>query len=298
MCLDDCDGRLSRREILVGGAAAMATAACGRSETTPPTTPPAPAKPPTPVAAEEVTFASAGVSVPALLFRPASVPARAVLVADGNPGFATWLRDLCTRIADRGFAVLYVDWMSPNFPPFPEAKVEQEAWKKQLGTATRWRTAASDFGAGMRWMRDQRIGTPDPPTAIGFCGGGVVLSHHAASAAPLRTLILFYANARISTSFANPDDPLPDLLDLVPRLNVPIQAHYGLHDPTAKPDESRELERRLVAAGRKVEFHYYADAGHGFMKAGEPLTDDRTWGYVETAAIAAEKRVFERLGGR
>ena len=78
-------------------------------------------------------------STRAMLFRPEVASAPPVLVADGNPGFADWLKDLCTRIAGRGYAVLYVDWMTPRFPPYPVVEAEREAWKRVRNPVIRTR---------------------------------------------------------------------------------------------------------------------------------------------------------------
>jgi len=300
MCLDDCDGRhLTRRQMIVGSTAALVAACADRAAGPSPATQApestAASRAEASVVGSEVSFENGPTKVAALLFRPEAAPASpAVLVGDGNPGFAPWLRDLCERIAGQGLSVLYIDWMS-RMPPFPSEAADQGAWRRQAGSAALWRAGASDFTAGLRWMRDGGVAHPKMAAAVGFCGGGVVLAHHAAQGAALRALVLFYANARISNSFQNPEDPLPDLVDIAGLIKVPVQAHYGAHDKTAKLDDARELEQRMVAAGRRPAFHYYADAGHGFMTAGEPLEADLTWGYVPAAAAAAEERMLGTL---
>jgi hypothetical protein len=92
MCLDDCDGKLTRRRVLVGGAATVALAACGDAVSTAPRAPAQPAAPssakPTagPVTPREVVLPGGGSGV---LFRPPSEAlSPVILVAHGNPGAA------------------------------------------------------------------------------------------------------------------------------------------------------------------------------------------------------------------
>jgi dienelactone hydrolase len=296
MCVDDC-GRPSRRQVLVGGAAAVTVAACGASSAPPPA-PAAPA-PLGPVTARKVTYPNGSGERTGWVFRP-ETPARLpiVLVAQGNPGFLDYLDAFCRRIAGHGYTVMFVDFFG-TMPPMPKDPVAQAEWRKHLGRATAWYAAATDFDAAVQWLDARGLGDAGAVAGIGFCGGATALAHHVARGAKLRGLILFYVNARLTRSFRDADDPLPDLLELTDRFGaVPIQAHYGDRDPTARSEDGHELERRLAAAGAHATFYYYPDAGHGFMKADEPLEADRTWGYVPEAAVPAEARAVEELSLR
>lgn len=276
MCIDDCDGGLSRRETLIG---AMALAAAGSA--------PAPA-------GTDVSFARGSEVVKGRLFRPPQSPAPALLVAQGNPGFIAYLEPFCARLAAMGFAVLFVDVFG-RFPTFPAGEEERARWRELAGRASRWRDGGRDFEAGLQWLRDQGIANKTTAGGIGFCGGATMLAHYAAAGAPLQSLILFYANARLSSSFKSASDPLPDLIDIAEKIKVPTQAHYGELDPTAKAADGRVLEQRMIAAGLHPSFYYYEGAGHGFMKSDEPLEADRTWGHVPEAARAAEDRMTKEL---
>jgi len=47
----------------------------------------------------------------------------------------------------------------------------------------------------------------------------------------------------------------------------PIYISHGEQDRTWTVDCSRRLEKRLIAAGRTPEVHYYPDEGHGLSPA-------------------------------
>jgi dienelactone hydrolase len=279
MCIDDCDGGLSRRETLMG---AMALATAGAASAS---------------SGADVSFRRGAETVQGRLFRPAKSSAPALLVAQGNPGFIAYLEPFCARLAGMGFAVLFVDVFG-HFPPFPAGDEERARWREAAGRATRWRNGGKDFEAGLRWMRDQGIANKTLAGGIGFCGGATMLAHYAAAGAQLQSLILFYANARLSNSFKSASDPLPDLVDIAYKINAPTQAHYGELDPTAKAEDGRVFEQRMIAAGLRPSFFYYEGAGHGFMKSDEPLEQDRTWGHVPEAARAAEDRMTKELRAR
>src|SRR5262245_58950243 len=165
----------------------------------------------------EVSFPNESFTASAMLFKSdAREPLPGVIVGHGNPGFPQYLSDFCGALASHGLAVLLVDW-TKRFPPYPTVESEVPAWRKQVGGATLWRAAASDLGAGVAWMKKEGHAKDAGAAAIGFCGGGDVLAQYAAERPPLSTLILLYANARISRDFNNPDDPLPDLIELADR---------------------------------------------------------------------------------
>lgn len=297
MCLDDCSGGRppTRRDVMVWGSAAV-LAACHGGRTA--TTPAPPASGIGEIAVDAVTFRNGSFDVSGMVFRSAGDVRRpVVLVGHGDPGIPPYLQELCKRIAALDLAVLAVEW-TKRFPPFPSAEAEIPRWRRDVGASRIWYGAADDFGAGRRWMVDQKLGHPDLAAAVGVCGSGVVLAHHAARGGALAGLVLFYANPRLQRDFHNPDDPLPDLLDIADRIKVPVQAHCGVHDQTARLDDARELERRLAAAGAAPEFHYYDDAGHGFLGADAPLNAEGTFGYVESAARTAEDRMRKWLTER
>lgn len=280
MCLDDCDGKINRRQAIIGAAAFAGATQIAGAAVVPP---------------QDVSYASGAQKVSARLYRPAGTGALpAVLVAQGNPGFLDYLDAFCGRIASSGYAVLLVDVFG-LFPPMPKDEAERPAWRTKTAAASAWYEAGMGAEAGLQWMRANNIANKNKVAALGFCGGGILFAHHAARGAKLDSLILFYANAKLSNSFVSKTDPLPDLMDIADRFKMPIQGHNGEEDPTAKAGDTRMFEQRLKAAGTTTEFHYYANAGHGFMKAGEPLEADHSWGFVPAAAAQAEARVMREL---
>jgi carboxymethylenebutenolidase len=53
-------------------------------------------------------------------------------------------------------------------------------------------------------------------------------------------------------------------------LAVPLLGHFGGLDKGIPTESVLEFERKAKAAGRKVDFKIYADAGHGFASSKDP----------------------------
>lgn len=109
----------------------------------------------------------------------------------------------------------------------------------------------------------------------GFCLGGALSFAAAASVPSLACAVPFYGSAR------------PDYM-VAERMACPIQAHFAEHDRFVSSDRAVALARDIRAAGGRMDLHFY-DAGHAFMREGDPDA------YVEEAATLAWERAIEFL---
>lgn len=217
-----------------------------------------------------------------------------ILVAHGNPGFDQNLLDWCTNLSSGRYNVLIVDWTTHGPPPPAHSEGFPDWRRKTLGNETFWRQGADDLAVALDSMtKDHFIGA-GPVIGLGICGGGVVMSHLAAVSSKLSALILLHTPPRLETEHES-TLPVVDVLELASKIHVPVQAHSGELDHTAKPEDVRALEKALEQQGTPHQFYYYANAGHGFVLPGDPFTAETHFGYVKTASEEATSRIREFL---
>lgn len=92
---------------------------------------------------------------------------------------------------------------------------------------------------------------------IGFCFGGSV-AYLAAAQAKADVVISFYGSA------------VPDALELLDRIEGPLQFHFGGNDPYIPRDRVRAVEE-AVAGRPNVEMNVEEDAGHAFHNRVAPM---------------------------
>ncbi len=213
------------------------------------------------------TFKSGGKDISVELFLPAAGGLHpAVVVAYGTEGMGVLLghdvgaaiRDYAAHLASAGFVALIPHFfertgttegfqtVTPAYAP------HRDEWLDTLGDCLK-------FAASRTTEVDKnRLGL------LGFSLGGHLALHRAKSkAAPAaRAVVEFYA------SISNP--PFNDLGDHFSDL-PPVQIHHGTADQIVPNSQSDELQRLLLAAGKRkgtdFERFDYPGEGHGFRGA-------------------------------
>lgn len=217
-----------------------------------------------------------------------------ILVAHGNPGFDQNLLDWCSQLSNGKYNVLIVDWTTHGPPPPAHSDGFPDWRRKTLGNENFWRQGADDLAAALESVTKDHLAGSGPIVGLGICGGGVVMSHLAAVSPKLNALILLHTPARLATEH-EPSTPVVDVLDLATKIHVPVQAHSGELDHTAKPADVRALEKALEQQETPHQFYYYANAGHGFVLPGDPFSAETYFGYVKAASEEATSRIHEFL---
>ncbi len=217
-----------------------------------------------------------------------------ILVAHGNPGFDRNLLDWCSQLSNGKYNVLIVDWTTQGPPPPAHSDGFPDWRRRTLGNESFWRQGADDLGTALQWTAEQDLAGTGPVVGLGICGGGVVMSHLAAASPKLGALILLHTPTRLETE-RDAATPVVDVLDLASKIHVPVQAHNGLLDHAAKPDDARALDKALKQQQTPHAFYYYADAGHGFVLPGEPFNAETHFGYVKAASDQVLVRINELL---
>jgi carboxymethylenebutenolidase len=172
-----------------------------------------------------------------------------VLVIQEIFGLTDWLRSLCDELAENGVIAIAPDFL--NGEKFEDAdgagKATSALTKEQIKTVL---DATSDYAL-------TKIPAGNGTLAVcGFCRGGGWAFDYATANPKLKAVYSFYGNAL--------DDPAK-----VAKIPCPVYGFYGENDERVNATIPK-AEELMKAARKKYEPGIYKDAGHGFMRSGEP----------------------------
>jgi dipeptidyl aminopeptidase/acylaminoacyl peptidase len=238
---------------------------------------------------EQVRYPSLdGQQVPALLFRPESVPAPAVIDIHGGPNWLsmmTW-NPAWQHMLSRGWVVL-----APNY-------------RGSTGYGREWQLAnrfdlggkeTQDVAAGYDFLAAQGLADPRRVAVTGRSHGGYLTmtcltqypERFAAGSAVVPFLNWFtgHANSREDLQhwdLENFGDPVKDHdryyerspFFFLERVSAPVQLICGAHDPRCPASESIEAQKILAGQGKACDLVLYPDEGHSFLKT-ENVVDAR-----------------------
>jgi carboxymethylenebutenolidase len=280
MCLGDgCEGVSEGRRTFLGGAfralaaSALAAKVFGRQQPQPP---PKPAEPLEPLALSDAsvvqgdfTFRSGDASMNAYLARPkAAGRRRAVVIFSPNPGVTDDLRNTAAQLAQAGFVALGFDPYSRDAPLTANRARERF---EHYGSRAFDEQTRRDMDAGLEYLRRQPFFRRGPFGATGFCGGARQALVYAATKAEVGAVVAFYSPVVLGPPYQAPRGPFKlDVMDVLDRIRVPVQYHYGTADPVINAAEVDRLERDLKAQGTPAEFFRYEGAAHAFYDHTRP----------------------------
>ncbi|HEX5941165.1 MAG TPA: alpha/beta fold hydrolase [Anaerolineales bacterium] len=220
-----------------------------------------------------------GVPVPALLFRPKTAPAPAVVMIHGGPNWhysAEW-NPLMAHLASRGYAVL-----APNY-------------RGSTGYGRDWQYAARfdlggvdtrDVAAGAQHLIREGIADPRRIAVTGrshggyltmtcltqypdlWCGGSAVV--------PFLNWFKSHVESREDLqhwNIENMGDPQENYEKwynhspyfFLDRVSAPVQLICGRNDPRCPASDSLDARDKLVELGKEVELLLYENEGHVFL---------------------------------
>ncbi len=242
---------------------------------------------------ETLTFPSGGEPIKAFLARPKdSERHRGSLVLHGNPGIPEWVQQFTAGLAREGYAGLVFDLNSRAVPDSTKLDKPLEFYISN----TFDRQVTRDALAAIQYLKAQPFTKPGGVGWVGFCGGGrkgLILSTQCQD---IELVVSFYGAGRFTRK--NAQDLMPDVLDVVDRIKVPVQGHYGLLDRVAPAAAAQAFERRLRAQQTPVEMYYYPGAGHGFYDSSWWVEQGGAFGYNADAARRARERMVQFLKAR
>ncbi|HEX8163130.1 MAG TPA: dienelactone hydrolase family protein [Pyrinomonadaceae bacterium] len=292
MCVD-CDDRLTRRAFLAGAGAAAAAGASLVARGAPQQPPPSENALNDPgVIQGETTFRNGADAIKGYLARPkAGGRRRAIIVAHGNPGVPEDIRNATAQLAQGGFVGMAMDWNSRAVPD--STKIDEALMKKNYyrgGTFDR--QVQGDALAAIRYVESQPFVRKGGVGMLGFCGGGRLALVLAARSKEIKAVVSFYGPV-LYHQFRNADDPMPDVMEVVRRIRVPVQGHYGTLDTVAPAADAKLFEKAMGEQKTPVEMFYYEGAGHSFYNYTRPAGSDPGFDYNPSAAALGRRRMIQ-----
>jgi dipeptidyl aminopeptidase/acylaminoacyl peptidase len=221
-----------------------------------------------------------GIQVPALLYRPATIPAPAVVNIHGGPNWhysLSW-NPLMTHLASLGWVVL-----APNY-------------RGSTGYGRTWQTAnykdmggcdARDVAAGAQYLIRAGLVEPGKIAITGRSHGGFLtmscLTQYPELWAAGSGVVPFFdwlASHSVSRedlqhwNIENMGDPVENEVlwyerspyNFLDRVAAPVQIICGGLDPRCPPSDSIAARDKLLTLGKSVEFWLYPDEGHSFLQ--------------------------------
>jgi carboxymethylenebutenolidase len=187
-----------------------------------------------------------------------------VLVLHGWWGMTPFVRQLCDRLADEGFAVLAPDLFDGQTADGPD---QAEALLAELDVDR----AVDLIMATSSTLRDLPI-TDDRPIGVVGMSMGASLALWLATRAPeqVSAAVAYYGTQDV---------------DFEPT-QAAILGHFAERDELVTDDAVVEMEAHLRLLGKDVEFHRYAGTGHWFIEEDRPAAYD-----ASAAALAWERTV-------
>jgi carboxymethylenebutenolidase len=292
MCFDCERDSGSRRSFLTAAAFALAGAAppAGATADQPPE---GKALDDPAVRHETVTFPSGKDSIKGFLARPKDNERHpGVFVVHGNPGLPEWVRQFAAGLARGGYAALVLDLNSRVVPDSTRLDKPLEFYISN----TFDKQVTQDSLAAITYLNAQRFTRPGGVGWVGFCGGGRKGLLLSTESKDVRAVVSFYGAVRFTRK--NAKDPMPDVMDVVGKIKVPVQGHYGLLDKVAPAADAKAFEGKLKAQKTPVEMYYYAGAGHGFYDFSWRPEQGGAFGHNADAAKRARGRMMTFLKDR
>ena len=189
--------------------------------------------------------------LPAYVARPsASGRHPAIVVVNEIFGIHAYIKDICRRLAQLGYATVAPDIFyrsGANLPAMTDFN-EIRAIVAQASTEQ----VDGDIRAASGWLKQQPFADAQKIGITGFCYGGGVVWRAAMGDPDVRAGVAWYG-------------PIKPLIARAGEVKVPVLGLYGALDQGIAPDDVRAMGAALGAAGKTgSSVHIYPDAGHGF----------------------------------
>jgi carboxymethylenebutenolidase len=195
-------------------------------------------------------------------------------------GVTAHVRDVCDRLAARGYAALAPDFYHRTAPgtELPANEYGRKRGFELLEQLTR-QQALDDLTATIAWLAGQAAPLVG---MVGLSVGGH-LAYLAATHLDLPAAAIFYGGWIPTTdiSVSRPEPTIADTAQIVGR----VQIFVGSDDPIVPAEHRRQITDALTGAGVKHELIEYPGVGHGFLC-------DRRASYDPEAATDAWNRLL------
>ena len=199
--------------------------------------------------------------MPVYYARPAGVQnPPIILVAMEIFGLHEYIRDVTRRLAHAGaFAVAPNYYFRMETNGVDLTKITDLPQLFPTVNAKKDTELFADLDATVAWAKSQG-GDANRLGIMGFCRGGRTVWHYSTHNPNLKAGVAFYG------SLVDKNDAAPkNSIELAPEVKEPVLGLYGEADTGIPPEQVKQMEEALKAAGKTAEFHEYAGAPHGFV---------------------------------
>ena len=200
----------------------------------------------------------AGGDMPVYFAKPANVAnPPVILVAMEIFGVHEYIRDVTRRLAHLGALAIAPDYYFRAGVDL--TKIEDLQKLFPIVNAKPDAELFADLDATVEWAKQQG-GDTNRLGIMGFCRGGRTVWLYSTHNPNLKAGVAFYG------TLADPENAIwpKNALDLAAEVKEPVLGLYGAEDTGIKPEQVKDMEARLKAAGKTAEFHIYDGAPHGF----------------------------------
>jgi len=187
--------------------------------------------------------------------RPAG--AGMVVVPDVR-GLHPYYKELALRFAEVGVDAVAIDFFGRTAGTGDRGDSFEYLPHVNQTTPT---TLQADISAAAAYLRSKEGGHVRALFSVGFCFGGALAFHQAATSLGYAGVIGFYGWPLGLSRW--PDRPKP--IDAAPRFRAPVLAIYGGADPGIPPSAVAEFDQALARAGIPHESVTYDGAPHSFF---------------------------------
>lgn len=229
-----------------------------------------------------------GGNMPVYFARPANVAnPPVILVSMEIFGLHEWVKDITRRVGHLGaFAIAPNYYFRFETNGVDLTKIDDIQKLLPIVNAKRDTELFADLDATVAWAKSQG-GDTGRLGIMGFCRGGRTVWHYSTHNPNLKAGVAFYG------TLVDKNDAAPkSSIDLASEMKEPVLGLYGEADAGISPDQVKQMEAALKAAGKTAEFHEYPGAPHGFVADYRPS-------YRKEAAEGAWKEMtawFKKYG--
>jgi carboxymethylenebutenolidase len=197
----------------------------------------------------------------------------AVMVLPGNWITEPYIPETTAMLAQGGFVGMVINtfYLFPKRATFEESRqVPWEETQKILREQITDELIYRDTQAGCDFLKSQPFVKKGRQGVMGFCFGGrnallfAARSHDIGAVAPFYGPVVSLPGVTREERPKQPLDP-----EVVKKIRVPVQGHYGTKDRNIGLAEVKQFEQALRAQGTPVEIYTY-EAEHGFFAYNRP----------------------------
>jgi carboxymethylenebutenolidase len=233
---------------------------------------------------EAITIDTPDGPMNAFLARPDGAgPNPALLVAQEAFGVNSHIKNVCRRLAEKGYVALAPELFHRDGPGI---ELPYDDFPRVMPYLARLTNAGLlvDLGAALKQLRSHAAVDASRVGVIGFCMGGFA-ALLAGRRLNVRTVVAFYGGGVVRE---RPGFGLTPFVDELSKMKAPVLAIFGGNDQSITPGDVASISQALEASGATHEVVVYPEGGHGFA------CDERA-SYDATSAAAAWKKTSEWL---